>query len=281
MASLPAIDLSIIVAVKNGDQTLQRCISSILPQTGGNIELIVIDGASTDRTVEILRANQDSLAYWISEPDRGICDAWNKGLAQAKGEWLLFLGADDYLWSPEVLAMVAPALRSAFPQYSVAYGRVACVDASGAIQGVYGQPWNVAKAQFLVDMSIPHQGTFHHRSLFEKFGVFDRAFRIAGDYELLLRELSTADALFLPQTVVAGMQIGGLSSNLDLAPSIYREFSTARRKHGLNPYPLAWQWKFAKAHVKRLLAVLVGAERLQIALRNFRQNAKPGAGGHD
>ena len=281
MVSLPAIDLTIIVAVNNGGQTLQRCISSVLQQTGGNLELIVIDGASTDRTVEILRANQDLLAYWISEPDRGICDAWNKGLAQAKGEWLLFLGADDYLWSSDCLATVTPKLRSAFPKYRVAYGRVACVDASGSIQGIYGQPWDVAKVELLVDMSIPHQGTFHHRSLFEKFGIFDCTFRIAGDYELLLRELSKADALFLPESVVTAMQIGGLSSDFNLAPEIYHEFSVARRKHGLKPYPLAWQWRFFKAHLKRLVSMLLGSARTKALLRNFRMRINIAAGRYD
>ncbi len=270
-----------VVAVKNGGQTLQRCISSVVGQSNPNFELIVIDGASTDNTADVLRVNHDSLAFWISEPDQGISDAWNKGIAHARGEWIIFLGADDYLWSPDVLAAVAPILKSAFPKYRIAYGRVACVDALGSVQGIYGQPWERVKAEFLVDMSIPHQGIFHHRSLFEKVGGFDCDFRIAADYELLLRELGTEDAFFLAEGVIAGMQVGGLSSDFNLAPSIYREFSSARRKNGLKPYPLAWQWRFVKAHLKRLMATLLGAAHTQALLRNFRARIKSVEGRYD
>ena len=94
--------ISIIVAVYNSKKTLQRCIDSVFSQTYPHKELIIIDGGSTDGTVDILRANNDKITYWKSEPDNGIYQAWNKALDHAKSDWICFLGADDYLWKPKV-----------------------------------------------------------------------------------------------------------------------------------------------------------------------------------
>src|SRR5690348_14220883 len=95
--------VSLIIAVYNGASTIVKCLNSVAAQTYGSRELIVIDGGSTDGTVDILRCNADQLSYWISEPDTGVYNAWNKGLARARGEWIAFLGADDYLWTPDAL----------------------------------------------------------------------------------------------------------------------------------------------------------------------------------
>ncbi|MEQ1667696.1 MAG: glycosyltransferase [Sulfuriferula sp.] len=94
-ASTPLI--SIIIAVYNGKATLQQCIDSVVQQTYSNKELIIIDGGSKDGTVELLEENRNKFSYWESEPDRGIYNAWNKGLTQAKGEWICFLGADCFI----------------------------------------------------------------------------------------------------------------------------------------------------------------------------------------
>ena len=89
---------TIIIAVFNGAKTLQQCIDSVAQQSYPNKQLIIIDGGSTDGTVELLQANDQSISYWVSEPDAGIYNAWNKGLKQANGEWICFLGADDYFY---------------------------------------------------------------------------------------------------------------------------------------------------------------------------------------
>ena len=87
--------VSIIIAVYNGANTLQDCLDSIKQQTYQNIELIIIDGGSTDATIDVLNEYDAQISYWISEPDDGIYNAWNKGVVQAKGEWICFLGADE------------------------------------------------------------------------------------------------------------------------------------------------------------------------------------------
>ena len=92
--SLPLI--TIIIAVFNGAKTLQQCIDSVAQQSYPNKELIIIDGGSKDGTLDLLKANSEKIDYWVSETDNGIYNAWNKGLAQANGDWICFLGADDF-----------------------------------------------------------------------------------------------------------------------------------------------------------------------------------------
>jgi glycosyltransferase involved in cell wall biosynthesis len=96
--------VSVVVAVFNGVDTLQRALDSLFAQTYRDWELVVIDGGSTDGSVAILERASDRISYWVSEPDRGIYDAWNKALSRLRGQWVVFLGADDYLADRSVLA---------------------------------------------------------------------------------------------------------------------------------------------------------------------------------
>ncbi len=95
--------ISIIIAVLNAEKTLRQSIGSISKQTYSNWELIVIDGGSTDGTINILNNNSKSIAYWESKPDKGIYHPWNKALSHANGDWIYFLGDDDFLCENDVL----------------------------------------------------------------------------------------------------------------------------------------------------------------------------------
>jgi glycosyltransferase involved in cell wall biosynthesis len=254
-AATPAI--SVIVSVRNAAATLQRCLDSIASQTYRSREVIVIDGASTDGTVEIVKENRACLAFWLSEPDRGIYDAWNKGLARARGDWICFLGADDYLWAPDTLERLAPVLERAYPPIRLVYGEVAVVNEAGGEMLRAGEDWRSARGRFRQIMCLPHTGLMHHRSLFEAHGNFDESFRIGGDYEMLLRELRTGEALFVPGLVVAGMRHGGVSSDPAGSLRMLREFRRAQRKHGLPP-GRHWISAFVKAHLRVWLWRLLG-----------------------
>lgn len=224
--------ISIIVAVFNGKTTLQQCIDSVAQQTYPNKELIIIDGGSKDGTVDLIEANQGRIAYWISEPDRGIYNAWNKGLAQAKGEWICFLGADDYFWNATVLERMSTKLVLLPENIRVAYGQIMQISDDGKSPRPIGEPWEQVKEFFKQYMCIPHVGTMHRRSMFEQQGKFDESFQIAGDYELLLRELNTGDAAFFPDIITAGQLLGGLSTNPENYLRTLRESLRAQRMHG-------------------------------------------------
>lgn len=248
--------ISVVVATFNADKTMVRCINSYARQTYLQKELIVIDGGSSDGTVELLKANADKIAYWVSEPDRGIYHAWNKALAQAHGDWICFLGADDYLWDEQVFAQMAPHLSRAIPAARVVYGQVALVNESGMVLGSFGGPWPELRHVFLAGGVLNiHQATFHHRSLFEVRGTFDESFRIAGDYDLLLRELRDGRAVFVP-CLVAGMQHGGVSSNPATKVTAIREVMRAMQRNGVTPpfgVRLAWMRGMIHAMLYRLV----------------------------
>lgn len=262
--------ITVIVAVRNGAKTLQRCIDSVVKQAFSSKELIIIDGQSSDGTVEILQHNSAYINFWISEPDKGISDAWNKGVDHARGEWICFLGADDYFWQNDSLSRLAPNLEVMNPKCRVVYGKVATVSRQGELTGIWGVPWLEAKKNFFIEMSIPHQGVMHHRSLFDEHGKFDQSFRIAGDYEFLLRELKTADASFVPDVIVSGMQEGGLSSTVSLAKVALNEFRLARLKHNIKPAPLRWIWRYVKAVGKSWLASALGEAKTATLLDAYR-----------
>src|SRR4029453_16765674 len=127
-----------------------------------NREIIIMDGGSTDGTVEILKDNASKLSLWQTAPDNGLYDAWNKALKHSTGDWVCFLGADDYLWNDTVLERIEPQLRS--PERSrVVYGRVAVLNKRGEIARYDGEPWENAQRSFAHRMTVPHTGLFHHR----------------------------------------------------------------------------------------------------------------------
>lgn len=251
--------ISIIVAVYNGALTLQQCIDSVALQTYQHKELIIIDGGSTDGTVELLKSNQQQITYWVSEPDRGIYHAWNKALLRARGEWICFLGADDHFWDEPVLTRMAGELAKLPPDIRVAYGQIMLLNGRGEPLYAVGEPWERLKQRFLTSMCIPHPGMMHHRSLFEQHGGFDESFRIAGDYEFLLRELRTADAAFIPNLVTVGMRQGeGKSSHPASTLRLLHETRRAQRMHGQSLPSSSWLFSLMKAYLRLWLWQVFG-----------------------
>lgn len=250
--------ITIIVAVFNGQKTLQQCINSISQQTYLNKELIIVDGGSTDGSVDLLVANQENISYWISEPDKGIYNAWNKGLSQAKGDWICFLGADDYFWDGQVLGQVVNQLQKLPSEIRVAYGKIMLVDANRQSLFAIGEPWGKIKKRFKQLMCIPHPGAMHHKSLFAEVGHYDETFRIAADYELLLRELKNNDAFYIPNLISVGMMQGGISSDPVNSLLCMKEIRHAQKINGLGGPGCVWLMAIARMYVRFLLWRLLG-----------------------
>jgi glycosyltransferase involved in cell wall biosynthesis len=261
--------VSVVVAVFNGVGTLARCVDSVTCQTYPHKELIVIDGGSVDGTKGVIEAHAHRIAYWESEPDRGIYHAWNKALKVVRGDWVYFLGADDYFSDELVLARVAPLLESRGKDFRVAYGRVNLVRNDGSVIATFGSSWD--RKRFFQLMTLPHQGVFHHRSLFQEHGGFNEEFRIAGDYELLLSELKSRDPLFIPDVTIAAMQFGGMSSDGRSAVEALREIKRAQDIHGVSAVSPLWRWALAKAYMRRFLSSLFGEEWARAAANCYRR----------
>ncbi|MBS3027367.1 MAG: glycosyltransferase [Dolichospermum sp. DET50] len=249
---------SVIIAVYNNVQYLQRCIDSFIAQSYGNKELIIIDGQSTDGTVDIIRNNSTKIAYWESEPDRGIYHAFNKGVSHATAEWIIFLGADDYFYNSDVLNNVAKKLVLNSSSVRLVYGRVAMVSDKNEVLQIMNKSWEKSKHNFLQVFNINHQGVFHHHCLFKDKGLFDESFRLAGDYELLLRELKDNDAYFLDGDIIAYVQIGGVSTSPENYLKVYKEFYRARSKNAVKGIPYRLMFSFLTAYIRLMMIKILG-----------------------
>src|SRR3984885_5071370 len=165
--------VSVITAVFNGHEHIAACIESVLRQDYPNVEHIILDGGSTDDTVMILRHYDDQIAFWKSEPDKGVYDAWNKGLEVASGEWIAFLGADD-IYLPGAISTYVELARLN-PKADFLSSRARLYHETG-YSPIFGGEWEWPC--FARSMSTIHVGTMHRRSLFAQFGQFDTSSRM-------------------------------------------------------------------------------------------------------
>ncbi|MGD0093351.1 MAG: glycosyltransferase family 2 protein [Planctomycetota bacterium] len=171
--------ISIITVVYNGQATLERAVRSVLEQTYAHVEYIVIDGGSTDGTLEIIRRYEERIALWLSEPDGGIFDAMNKGLALASGDCVAILNCDDY-YAPRAVAAVVEALQRA-PAEAVYGDSIFVLEDIGLERQVHAAP------QLTRGMTLCHPALFVARSAYARLGVYDLRYRYSADFDFALR----------------------------------------------------------------------------------------------
>jgi len=233
--------ISIIIATWNSERTLARCLDSLRVQRGAPFELLVSDGGSTDGTLAILDSFRDLVAHQVSGPDAGVYDAWNKVIPAASGEWLMFLGSDDWLERNDVLMRLEQALAAIPParrRHGYVFGQTEVIARGQTIETLGVQAMPAGRIGPDTEISFSHTGLLHHRSLFESFGPFDHAFRSAGDYEFLLRTgLDERVHFHRVPMVVAHMASGGMSTGALSRHRHYVEMVAARRKLGLRRDP--------------------------------------------
>ena len=182
---------SIITITYNAEQWLERTILSVLSQSYTNVEYIVIDGASTDRTVELIKQYEAGISYWVSEPDQGLYDAMNKGLRKATGDYVWFLNAGDTLYTADTLQSVVASLKKSVSLPDVLYGETQIVDAQGRSLGMrrLKAPRKLTWKRFRMGMLVCHQSFVVKRSLAPEY---DTTYRWVADYEWCIRCLKQA-----------------------------------------------------------------------------------------
>lgn len=226
--------VSVITVVFNGALTLEHTICSVIEQTYGNVEHIIIDGGSTDATLDIVRKYEDSIDYWVSEKDAGIYDAMNKGIALARGEYIGMLNADDFFANPSALEIVAARLS------------ISGVDAVFSCLDIVA-PTNLDRvlrkyrisdfSPFMMRIGImpPHPTFYCKRSCYEKAYPYRTDYRIAADFEMLIRLLLKHHITweFIDEITVK-MRSGGLSnSGIKSSWVVNREIIRACSENGL------------------------------------------------
>lgn len=223
--------ISIITICLNADRYLEQTITSVINQTLPNKEYIIIDGGSTDDTLDIIKRYDAHIDKWISEPDRGIADAMNKGLSIATGDYILFLHSDDYLIDFSVLERASSYLTDNLDIY---FFKVLLVD-----QGINRESRNRSLCWLTnFKMGSCHQGQLCSTRLFKKVGTFDTSFKISMDYDFILRALRSGAKNSSIDMLLSAMRLTGISSRDDW-DSLSARFNEEKDAH-FKYCPAAW-----------------------------------------
>lgn len=200
--SKPQQLISVITVVFNGENSLEKTIKSVISQSYDHVEYIIIDGGSTDGTVDIIKRYEDQIDYWISEKDEGIYDAMNKGIRQATGEWVNFMNAGDSFVNKDVLSSVD---FGALSEYALIYG-------NRVQEGIVAVPQNITALEAGV-IHANHQSMFFNRAVLRGELYYDTRYKVYADYELVNRiYLKSSQAIKYIDVNIADFEPGGVSS---------------------------------------------------------------------
>lgn len=204
--------ISIITVCLNAKDTIEETFKSIFNQTYEDVELIVVDGLSTDGTIDVIKKYKSKIAYFISESDKGIYDAMNKGVSLATGDFIFFLNANDTLYDNQTLEKVKnklienPTVKFLFGDIEVIYRNE---------QEPQIKTYTNIKNDFsLMFDNLCHQSIFYHKSLFEKYDLYSMQYKIYSDWDFNIRCLvkNKVEALYLP-IVISKFDFTGISSD--------------------------------------------------------------------
>lgn len=238
--------ISIITASFNDASGLNELANALTKQDRKLFEWIVVDGASSDNAIEVAQSHSDLIDIFISEPDSGVYDAWNKGLAKANGQWVVFLGCDDRLgdgWLEQV--------AKASCEYDLVYGDLVLLSQDRRKYRIKRFPvWSDARTLLSQQMCLPHSGMAHNHRLFSA-QQFDSCYRICGDWEFLVRS-KPQSGLHVSDFVQTIMSLGGLSSSAKSELRMYHEIQRIQRAQKLK---IAWGWRL-KFYIRICLSML-------------------------
>jgi glycosyltransferase involved in cell wall biosynthesis len=196
--------VSIITVSLNSVNTIERTICSVIQQSYKNIEYIIIDGASTDGTQEVIKKYKDKIAYYISEPDNGIYDAMNKGIDKATGDIIGIINSDDW-YEKDVIEKIVNCFQSTCAE--LVYGKIWWILKDGdrkLIDVPLNQIWHC--------MAVPHPSVFVKHDIYIQHGMFNCEYDIAADYDLILRLYVEGVKFVYLDEIIANLSFGGISS---------------------------------------------------------------------
>lgn len=221
---------TIITASFNSETTISRTILSILNLDFIDFEYIIIDGNSSDKTVELIESfvpkfKDKGISYrFVSEKDKGIYDAWNKGIKMSSGEWIGFLGSDDTYFS-DALAAYFLEIKN-HPESNYISSQVNLTNSDGKVLHVFGEKYQWENV--ISDISVAQVGSFHKKELFDQVGLYSLAYKIVGDLDFYIRCKDVIKPAYFTK-VTANMENGGVSNQVFLA---LQEAFQVKQKHG-------------------------------------------------
>lgn len=221
--------LSVITVVYNDVKNIQRTMLSVLNQTFDSIDYIIIDGASNDGTKEIIESFKDKLAYYISEKDKGIYDAMNKGLAAAEGDYVIFMNSGDEFYAPDTVQEVF----NADPSGDIYYGETEMYDEEWHSLGQrrHTAPENFNWESFKFGMSVSHQAIYIRRALTVPY---DLQYKYSADIDWIIKAAKKASSIINTKIYVAKYLVGGVSKQKHFE-SLKERFKIFSKYYGLLP----------------------------------------------
>lgn len=221
--------LSVITIVYNNVKDIERTMLSVLNQSYPHLEYIVIDGASKDGTQKVIEKYRDKITRYISEPDHGIYDAMNKGLAQATGDYVLFMNSGDEIYSPDTVTDVFDNQNSA----DIYYGETEMYNEKWESQGQrrHCAPENFNWRSFKYGMSVGHQAIYIKRSITEPY---DLQYKYSSDIDWIIKAAKKASSIVNTHMYVAKYLVGGMSKKKHFA-SLQERFKIFNKYYGLIP----------------------------------------------
>ena len=266
------VRISIITIVRNGLPFIEQTIKSVLTQTYKNIEYIVIDGVSTDGTQNSIEQyiREGAGIIYLSEPDKGISDAFNKGISLASGDYLLFLNSDDALASENVIQeVVVEIIRNNYPTFL--YGDCEILDRQTS-KILYRDIVTNFPQSILKGAVLPHPSSFTNRKYFDQYGAFDLNYKIAMDFEWMIRGGLVEKVVHVP-LLVSLVRNGGLSGRVD-QQKVANEIILALKKNGLiTSYPMELRLRGYFA-VRRLAKQILSSSGLYEVFASYRDGKK-------
>jgi glycosyltransferase involved in cell wall biosynthesis len=253
--------ISIITPSYNQGRFLRETIQSVLSQDYPNLEYLIVDGGSSDGSVEIIQHYSSQLTWWVSEPDQGQADAINKGFAHANGEILAWINSDD-TYLPGAVSEAVTFLI-AHPEAALVYADANLIDERGSILGRFPAKQTSLKKLLRGSVHIPQQTTFFWARLWKKVGPLDPTFQFAMDYDLWVRLAKLAPLLYTPR-LWANFRLHGGGKSVIMDNRCYPEMIRVYQREGGSPI----SWLAARWFFRRMLYAWLPL-RLRLKLRQI------------
>lgn len=213
--------ITVITVVYNACKTIERTIKSVIAQEYVNIEYIIVDGGSTDGTVDIIKKYQNNIDYWISEPDKGIYYAMNKGIEFSNGDYICLLNADDW-YEKDTCKVVAQRIIKTNSEYGVYYGMARVINLNGETVDIQGTTVHIINRA-----SIAHQTCFISKDVYSRY-TYDTMYKSAADYDMMCKLIKNDVKFNFIENILVNYSLNGMSDSVLGQQETYR----IRKKYG-------------------------------------------------